>query len=166
MCQYFKTLSLFHATVLPRSLSPSSVWRRTTESTSESQDSFCLLAPPLTWMVRLSTRLWQPSSLLRSTTWRWTLVRSLPSGKRAWRWRNKLVLVFVWMMRFFIYFSVQYNCNCCQYWSSWHSSGRSGHHGHRADLRRTADWWHHPHHSCRLVPVSILQQSGVKWKIQ
>lgn len=76
-----KKLLFFHTTVLPHFPSPSNVWRRTTELTSESPDLFCQSAPPSTWTGRHFTRPWRPSLSLRSTTWRWTLVRSSPSGK-------------------------------------------------------------------------------------
>lgn len=91
----FKTLLFFNTPVLPHCPSPSNVWRRTTELTSESPGLSCRLGPPSTWMARHSTRLWRPSSSLRSTTWRWTLVRSSPSGKCAWGW-HRIVIAINW----------------------------------------------------------------------
>lgn len=60
---------------------PSNVWKRTTRSTSESRASCCPSAPPSTWTELLFTKRWQPFSSPKSTTWRWTLVRSSQSGR-------------------------------------------------------------------------------------
>lgn len=52
---------------------------------------------------------------------------------------------------------MQYHGYSSQHWGCWHPPGRSGHHGHCANLGRPAHWRYHAHHSCGLVPVSAFQ---------
>lgn len=50
----------------------------------------------------------------------------------------------------------QHHSDGCQHRGCWDSSGRSGHHGHRADVCGPAHRRHHTHHRGGLVPVSML----------